>query len=180
MKAFLRKLAGISITQKSRLPARSTAVFLDASARATSGSEASSLPNSSPIPSVGRLAPPSWSTTAASLPPPERLARICEILSAAVVRDWAHRAVVDSPPPEPTASTATPPAASTGDRIVAYLALIGNAGMADIRETLGLPKMQAYRATVALIASGRLVAAGRSHQTTYSLSPAEAAKAELN
>lgn len=110
-----------------------------------------------------------------------RLARICELLSKAVVRDWASRIVVEEPR---TGSPAAPlpSAGTTSDarRILDYLALVGEADAASIRETLGLSKMRVYRAISPLVAAGRVVAKGLSRQTCYSLSAAEAAKFARN
>lgn len=148
------------------------------------GQEASKPATSSnPSSAISRVSAlsPGWHLPLASLPPPERLARICDLLSTAVVRDWASQAFPDEPRPTPVPALAAAHAPATpADRIVAYLALTGQAGMSDLRETLGLPKMQAYRASVALIATGRIVATGRSHQTRYALSPAELARSQRN
>ena len=111
----------------------------------------------------------------------QRWNRICELLSKAVVRDWASRIVVEraasGAPAEPRVPVA---AASDGARILSYLSLVGEASSAQIRETLGLSKMQVYRAVHPLVMSGRVMAKGHSRMTSYALSPAEAGKAALN
>lgn len=139
-----------------------------------------SKPARFPTPRTDPRAKLLWLSSLSTLPPPQRLTRICDLLSTALVRDWASRATLATAFPPPTPRSPLAPGAPTEARIVAYLGLIPQAGMSDLRETLGLPKMQAYRATVALIAAGRVIATGRSHQTKYALSPAEAAKAERN
>ncbi|MBC7367470.1 MAG: hypothetical protein H7343_11785 [Undibacterium sp.] len=111
----------------------------------------------------------------------QRLNRICELLSKAVVRDWASRIVVErgagGAPEEPCAPMAE---ASDGARVLSYLSLVGEASSALIRETLGLSKMRVYRAVHSLIRSGRVTAKGRSRMTTYALSRTEASKVTLN
>jgi hypothetical protein len=110
-----------------------------------------------------------------------RMARICELLSKAVVRDWASRIVVEEPRTgSPTESLSFAGTTADARRILSYLALVGEADSASIRETLGLSKMRVYRAVSPLVAAGRLIAKGQSRQTCYSLSAAEAAKAGRN
>lgn len=111
----------------------------------------------------------------------QRMNRICELLSKAVVRDWAGRIVV-----ERAAARADPAgpefvlASSDRERILNYLALVGAAGSPQIRVALGLSKMRVYRAIRILITDGRVATQGRSRMTAYGISPTESAKAALN
>lgn len=108
----------------------------------------------------------------------QRLNRICELLSKAVVRDWANRIVVgrcvSEEPRVPMAE------ASDGARILSYLSLVGEAGAPLIRETLGLSKMRVYRAIHPLVRCGRVAVKGHNRMTTYALSQIEASKVGLN
>lgn len=116
----------------------------------------------------------------------QRLRRICELLSKAVVLDAASRIVS----PAVAATEAAPRAASPEQlvaeagsditRIESYLALIGEASPAMIRETLGLPRMRIYRAAQRLLAAGSIVISGQTRTVTYRLSHARAAKFSLN
>lgn len=111
----------------------------------------------------------------------QRLNRICELLSKAVVRDWASR-IVDARDPRGAPVELRPPLseASDGARILSYLALVGEAGAPLIRETLGLSKMRVYRAIHPLIRCGRVAVKGHNRMTTYALSQMEASKVGLN
>lgn len=111
----------------------------------------------------------------------QRLNRICELLSKAVVRDWASRIVVergaDGGPDQARVPTTE---ASDGARILSYLALVGEAGAPLIRETLRLSKMRVYRAIHPLVRCGRVTVKGRNRMTTYALSQTEASKVVFN
>lgn len=122
----------------------------------------------------------------AHVPPPgglsegQRLNRICELLSKAVVGDWASRIVGAR---DPRGAQVEPrPLSETSDeaRILSYLALIGEAGAPLIRETLGLSKMRVYRAIQPLVRCGRVAVKGHNRMTTYALSQIEASKVGLN
>lgn len=111
----------------------------------------------------------------------QRLNRICELLSKAVVRDWANRIVVERGTSGASEEPRVPIVeAPDGARILSYLSLVGEAGAPLIRETLGLSKMRTYRAVHSLVTSGRVIAKGHSRMTTYVLSGAEASKVTLN
>ena len=111
----------------------------------------------------------------------QRMRRICELLSKAVVRDCASRITVAN-----TRVTVSREVRSLGrdasdrDRVLNYIALVGEARTTVIRETLGLSRVQLHRAIQPLVASGRVVASGQSRATAYRLSEREAAKAALN
>lgn len=111
----------------------------------------------------------------------QRMNRICQLLSKAVVSDWSSR--LAETPRQPTESNLPPdrPSESSDEeRIVGYLSLVGEANAALIRETLGLSKMRVYRALQPLLTSGRVAASGRSRMTTYALTRSEVRKIVLN
>lgn len=111
----------------------------------------------------------------------QRLNRICELLSKAVLRDWASRIVDERGVGRAPEETQFPMSeASDRTRILSYLSLVGEASSALIRETLGLSKMRVYRAIHPLVLSGRVTANGQSRRRTYALSQAEASKVTLN
>lgn len=116
----------------------------------------------------------------------QRLRRICELLSKAVVLDAASRVLsptVASIEATPRASSPEQLVAEAGSdvtRIESYLALIGEASPAMIRETLGLPRMRIYRAAQRLLAAGRIVVSGQTRTVTYRLSSARVATFSLN
>ncbi len=111
----------------------------------------------------------------------QRMNRICDLLSKAVVSDWSSRLAEtpgsgpDSPNPRDC-----PAESSDEERIVGYLSLVGAANASLIRETLGLSKMRVYRALQPLLMSGRVAASGRSRMTSYALTRAEVRKIVLN
>ncbi|MBI5767783.1 MAG: hypothetical protein HZA93_08300 [Verrucomicrobia bacterium] len=111
----------------------------------------------------------------------QRMNRICDLLSKAVVSDWSSR-LAETPGPRPDSSNPRdrPAESSDEERIVGYLSLVGAANAALIRETLGLSKMRVYRALQPLLMSGRVAASGRSRMTSYALTRAEVRKIVLN
>lgn len=111
----------------------------------------------------------------------QRMNRICQLLSKAVVCDWSSRLVDErGSGVSPEASRFPPSESSDGERILGYLSLVRVANAALIRETLGLSKMRVYRALQPLLVSGRVTAKGHSRTTTYALSRAEADKIVFN
>lgn len=111
----------------------------------------------------------------------QRMNRICDLLSKAVVSDWSSR-LAEAPGSRPDSPNPRdrPAESSDKDRIVGYLSLVGAANAALIRETLGLSKMRVYRALQPLLMSGRVAASGRSRMTSYALTRAEVRKIVLN
>lgn len=124
----------------------------------------------------------SRSAPASELTEQERLSRICELLSKAVVADWAGEVVrLKSAPSrsDPLKLPATD--ASDRERILRYLALVGGRATPGlIRATLGLPRMRLYRAVQPMLANGRLVASGRTNTIEYSLAPGSGVDPERN
>jgi hypothetical protein len=120
--------------------------------------------------------------------PPEeqRIRRICELLSKALVLDAASRivspAVIAAEATPRTTSPEQTIAESSSDltRIESYLALIGEASPAMIRETLGLPRMRIYRAAQRLLGTGKIVISGQTRTVTYRLSSGQAARCNVN
>lgn len=111
----------------------------------------------------------------------QRMNRICQLLSKAVVSDWSSR--LAETPRQPTESNLPRNRlgeSSDEERIIGYLSLVGGANAALIRETLGLSKMRVYRALQPLLMSGRVAASGRSRMTSYALTCAEVRKIVLN
>lgn len=85
--------------------------------------------------------------TGGGLSEEQRLRRICELLSKAVVADWTERIVRDRVTDRPTAGEMAPKSEPTDrQRILSYLELVGHATPSSIRATLGLPRMRLYRA----------------------------------
>ena len=125
-------------------------------------------------------------STSDALTEDQRISRICELLSKAVVLDAASRIVSPAAAAAEAAPRATSPEQSIAEcgsdiaRIESYLALMGEASPAMIRETLGLPRMRIYRAAQRLLAAGSIVVSGQTRMVTYRLSPARAAKFSLN
>ena len=120
-------------------------------------------------------------TPAAGLSDEQRMNRICELLSKAVVADWTERIVREDATNRFSAEDQTPTAALTDrQRILGYLALVGHATPSSIRATLGLPRMRLYRAVQPMLANGRLVANGRTSTITYSLVPGKGVDPGLN
>ncbi len=121
-----------------------------------------------------------------TLPEDQRIRRICELLSKAMVLDAASRIVSPAAVAAEAIPRTTSPeqviAESGSDlgRIESYLALIGEASPAMIRETLGLPRMRIYRAAQRLLVAGKIVISGQTRTVTYRLSPEHAAKFSLN
>jgi len=111
----------------------------------------------------------------------QRMNRICDLLSKAVVSDWSSR-LAETPGPRPDSPNPRdrPAESSDEERIVGYLSLVGAANAALIRETLGLSKMRVYRALRPLLISARVAASGRSRMTSYALTRAEVRKIVLN
>jgi hypothetical protein len=112
----------------------------------------------------------------------QRLKRICELLSKAVVADWAGQITSSLPKNPPAPGVITPHAdASDRQRILDYLALVGGpATPSHIRATLGLPRMRLYRAVQPMLASGRLRASGHTSTIAYSLVPGAGIDPERN
>lgn len=119
------------------------------------------------------------------LPEDQRIRRICELLSKAMILDAASRIVSSAAVAAEAIPRATSPeqviAESGSDlaRIGSYLALIGEASPAMIRETLGLPRMRIYRAAQRLLAAGKIVISGQTRTVVYRLSSAQTAKFSL-
>lgn len=125
--------------------------------------------------------------TSARIPPDgglseeQRLRRICELLSKAVVADWTERIVCERVTDRPTAGEESPKAEITDrQRILSYLELVGHATPSSIRATLGLPRMRLYRAVQPMLANGRLAANGHTSMVTYSLVPVKGGNPGLN
>lgn len=111
----------------------------------------------------------------------QRLNRICELLSKAVMADWTERLVREAPTNRTTIETGGPKAeASDRQRILDYLALVGSATPSTIRATLDLPRMRLYRAVQPMLANGRLTASGRTSTITYHLAPGKGMDPGLN
>jgi hypothetical protein len=111
----------------------------------------------------------------------QRLNRICELLSKAVMADWTERLVRENPINPATTETGAPNAESSDrQRILEYLALVGSATPSTIRATLDLPRMRLYRAVQPMLANGRLAASGRTSTITYSLAPGKGVDPGLN
>ncbi len=129
---------------------------------------------------------PSRTPPTDALPDDQRIRRICELLSKAMILDAVGRIV------SPTVATAeaAPKAilpeqvvVETGSdvaRIESYLVLIGEASPAMIRETLGLPRMRIYRAAQRLLAAGTIMVSGQTRTVTYRLSAAPTEKLSHN
>lgn len=121
-----------------------------------------------------------------ALPDDQRIRRICELLSKAMILDVASRIAS----PAAMAAEAIPKTtlpeqlvAETGSdvaRIESYLALIGEASPAMIRETLGLPRMRIYRAAQRLLAAGTIMVSGQTRTVTYRVRQAQAEKCSHN
>jgi hypothetical protein len=111
----------------------------------------------------------------------QRLGRICELLSKAVVADWTEQIVREAPTNRLVIEEGAPKAEVTDrQRIVGYLALVGHATPSSIRATLGLPRMRLYRAVQPMLANGRLVASGHTSTITYRLVPGRGVDPGLN
>ena len=111
----------------------------------------------------------------------QRLSRICELLSKAVVADWTEQIVRGRTTNRPVIEDGVPRAEVTDrERILGYLALVGHATPSSIRATLGLPRMRLYRAVQPMLANGRLLANGRTSTITYSLVPGKGGDPGLN
>lgn len=113
-----------------------------------------------------------------ALSPEARTRRICELLAKAVLNDWSRQVV--AAPRAPMRSLSPADGSINSQRILTYLGLVGSATSTTIQQTLGLSKMQVYRAIRPLVTTGRLTFTGQSRRTAYSLSPSEVRKAELN
>ena len=125
--------------------------------------------------------------TSARIPPfgglseEQRISRICELLSKAVVADWTERAVRRGATNSMSAEAEMPQAeVSDRQRILNYLALVGNATPSSIRETLGLPRMRLYRAVQPMLARGRLIKSGNTSTISYSLAQGKGMQLGLN
>ena len=111
----------------------------------------------------------------------QRLRRICELLSKAVVADWTERIVRERVTDRPTAEEESPTAEVTDrQRILSYLELVGHATPSSIRATLSLPRMRLYRAVQPMLATGRLAANGHTSTVTYRLVPGKGVDPGLN
>jgi hypothetical protein len=121
-----------------------------------------------------------------ALPDEQRIRRICELLSKAMILDVAGRIVSPAAAAAEAIPKTTRPeqlVAETGSdvaRIESYLALIGEASPAMIRETLGLPRMRIYRAAQRLLAAGTIMVSGQTRTVTYRLSAAPTEKLSHN
>jgi hypothetical protein len=125
--------------------------------------------------------PNSFSLLAPHLSEEQRMNRICQLLSKAVVSDWSSRlAEIPRQPAGFNPVHERPGGSSDEERIIGYLSLVGAANAALIRETLGLSKMRVYRAMQPLLMGGRIAASGQSRMTTYALTRAEVKKIFLN
>ena len=119
--------------------------------------------------------------TASGLTEEQRLRRICELLSKAVVADWTERIVRDRVTDRPTAGEMASKSELTDrQRVLSYLELVGHATPSSIRATLGLPRMRLYRAVQPMLATGRLAANGHTRTITYSLVPENGGNPGLN
>lgn len=111
----------------------------------------------------------------------QRMNRICELLSKAVMADWTERLVREAPTNRAATENGGPNAeASDRQRILDYLALVGSATPSTIRATLDLPRMRVYRAVQPMLANGRLTASGRTNTITYHLAPGKGVDPGLN
>lgn len=124
----------------------------------------------------------SRSSPASGLTEQERLSRICELLSKAVVADYVGEIVQTQPAaPRPAAQKLPATDASDRKRVLSYLALVGGRATPGlIRATLGLPRMRLYRAVQPMLANGRLVASGHTNTIEYSLAPGSGVDPERN
>jgi len=120
------------------------------------------------------------------LPDDQRIRRICELLSKAMILEVAGRIVSPAAAAAESAPKLNLPeqlVAETGSdvaRIESYLALIGEASPAMIRETLGLPRMRIYRAAQRSLAAGTITVSGQTRTVTYRLNPPQAQKRSHN
>ena len=129
---------------------------------------------------------PSRIASTDALPDDQRIRRICELLSKAMILDAAGRIVSAAVVAAEGAPNVTMPeqvVAETGSdvaRIESYLALVGEASPAMIRETLGLPRMRIYRAAQRALAAGEITVSGQTRTVTYRLNSPQVQKRSHN
>ena len=116
----------------------------------------------------------------ANLTESERLQRVAEILSAAILRSTAGEAIQDHPTAsaadgEPMHQSSRGPEAkaSDGERVMHYLGLMRAASPLDIRGALGLSRSTTWRVLQRLSREGRIVGMGQTRQLVYQLKSQE-------
>lgn len=123
-------------------------------------------------------------TMPAHLPDADRMTRICELLSKAMLLEQARCVVTNRLPSEGVGGDRNAGDAthdrSDDARLEAYVAMKGEATPAQIRATLEWSRKRTYLAVHHLQLAGRIVAVGQTRSLVYRLNPKLAAKAELN
>lgn len=108
----------------------------------------------------------------------ERLHRVAEILCNVILLSEVDAALHVAEANEPTESTALLSVRPTVDhpedeRILRYLALVGEASPGEIRGSLGLSRSMTWRALQRLAQTRRIWGSGQTRQLVYQLSAGE-------
>jgi len=115
------------------------------------------------------------------LAPSERMRRIADLLTKAILLSESNRALQREDRPGGPASRSAP-FESDAERVLQYLRITGCGSPATIRHALGLSKATAYRALARLATDGHVVVRGQTRTLAYHLAEREppAEKLALN